>query len=337
MKHNHASDRNLLPAIFGRKHLVRRIGSLSIVVLGLACSPFAQRPAAQRNELARNKNLEEIEPAQRDGYTTVYYKSGRLNIEAYLYKPLKGEAPFPLVIYNHGSRAGNEQAEIPFTYVANVLVAEGYAVLVPERRGYGKSDGATYTEEVGSDRGDVMVRRFEEESDDVLAALDYLKTLSFVDPKRMAIMGWSHGGVATILTASRSHAFVAMIDQAGGALTWNNSPALRQKLTSAARNINIPSMCMDAENDATTEAAKTVCNAIRVDSSEKKTIIYPPFTPSKPTEHAPGHNIFSAAGMSIWQNDMLSFLRPRLALNRRFDRASPVAVREVQRIKRPQP
>src|SRR6266700_3468087 len=195
MKHNYTIDRNVLPAILGRSHRARGIGLLSMIVLGLGCSPFAQRPAAPRSEAVQNENLAQIEPPQRDAYTTIYYKSGRLNIEAYLYKPLKGEAPFPLVIYNHGSRAGNERAEIPFRYVANVLAAEGYAVLVPERRGYGKSDGPTYTEEVGSGGGDVMVRRFEEESDDVLAALDYLKTLSFVDYKRIAIMGWSHGGV----------------------------------------------------------------------------------------------------------------------------------------------
>ena len=315
MKHNHAIDQNLL-AIFGRNRLVGRIALLLIIVPGLACSHFAQRPAGQRAGNVQNQNLGRIEPAQRDEYTTIYYKSGRLNIEAYLYKPLKGEAPFPLVIYNHGSRAGNERAEIPFRYVANVLAAEGYAVLVPERRGYGKSDGPTYTEEVSSKGGDVMIRRFEEESDDVLAALDYLKTLGFIDNRRMAIMGWSHGGVAAVLTASRSHAFVAMIDQAGGALTWNNSPALQQKLTSAARNISIPSLCMDAENDATTEAAKTVCNAIPVDSSEKKTIIYPPFTPGRPTNHAPGHNIFSAEGMPIWENDVLAFLRARLRVMR---------------------
>jgi dienelactone hydrolase len=190
-------------------------------------------------------------------------------------------------------------------------------VLVPERRGYGKSDGLTYTEEVASRGADVMIRRFEEESDDVLAALDYLKALSFVDSKRIAIMGWSHGGIATILTASRSHAFVAMIDQAGGALTWSHSPALQQKLISAARDIRIPALCMDSENDATTEAVKAVCNSIAVAKNEKKTIIYPPFTPTSNSNNiAPGHVIFSAQGISIWQNDLVSFLR--LYLDRRM-------------------
>jgi len=37
-------------------------------------------------------------------YDEVYYQSGKLRIEAYLYKP-PGNGPFPVVLYNHGSRA----------------------------------------------------------------------------------------------------------------------------------------------------------------------------------------------------------------------------------------
>jgi dipeptidyl aminopeptidase/acylaminoacyl peptidase len=33
--------------------------------------------------------------------------------------------------------------------------------------------------------------------DDVMAAYDYLKTLPYVDPDRVGIMGWSHGGFIT--------------------------------------------------------------------------------------------------------------------------------------------
>src|SRR5205085_7431918 len=117
----------------------------------------------------------------------------------------------------------------------------GYAVLVPERRGYGKSDGQTYDEEVQGDRGDRMMKRFHEEASDVLAGLDYLKNgeaaansnrfnprppTELIDFRRVAIMGWSHGGVASLLAASERHEFVALVDQAGGALTWNSSPTL---------------------------------------------------------------------------------------------------------------
>ena len=38
-------------------------------------------------------------------YTEVLYPSGGLRIQAYMYKP-DGNGPFPVVVYNHGSRAG---------------------------------------------------------------------------------------------------------------------------------------------------------------------------------------------------------------------------------------
>ena len=37
-------------------------------------------------------------------YTEVFYPSGRLRIHGFLYKP-NGDGPYPVVIYNHGSRS----------------------------------------------------------------------------------------------------------------------------------------------------------------------------------------------------------------------------------------
>ena len=250
-------------------------------------------------------------------YSTIFYNNRDLKIEAYFYKP-EGAGPFPLVVYNHGSRAGRERQEVPFRYVADVLKASGYAVLVPERRGYGKSDGQTFTEEVGNDVASKMMRRFREEASDVLAGLDHVRQFHSIDPARVAIthvaiMGWSHGGVVSIIAASERRDFTALVDQAGGALTWSRSPTLRTELPAAARKIGIAALCMGAQNDATTDAVKEVGDAIKSAGSWEKTIIYPPFTPTtNPGNIAPGHLIFSSQGISIWQSDLLSFLRSRL-------------------------
>ena len=71
-------------------------------------------------------------------YTEISYQSGGLRIQGYFYQPA-GPGPFPTLIYNHGSRAGFERRSIPWVQLAGLYVAAGYAVLVPERRGYGRS------------------------------------------------------------------------------------------------------------------------------------------------------------------------------------------------------
>src|SRR2546426_12131223 len=89
--------------------------------------------------------------AQGDAYTELFYSSGGLKIQAYLYRP-QGDGRFPVVIYNHGSRDGRERTSVPFEYIGRMLTKAGYVVLVPERRGYGKSDGAIWGPDAGNDR-----------------------------------------------------------------------------------------------------------------------------------------------------------------------------------------
>ena len=75
---------------------------------------------------------------------------------------------------------------------------------------------------------------------------------------------------------------------------------------------------MDAENDATTNAVKTVGEAIKSSGAWEQTIIYPAFTPtSNPSNIAPGHLIF-AQGVSIWQDDLLKFLKQAIVGKRQF-------------------
>jgi len=113
-------------------------------------------------------------------YTTVFYTSGALRIEAYLYKP-SGEGPFPAVVYNHGNRGGGrERAEEPQATISALLTDAGFVVFVPERRGFGRSEGPTFADDGTADPNGA-ISRVERETDDVLAALDYLKTRPFID------------------------------------------------------------------------------------------------------------------------------------------------------------
>lgn len=256
------------------------------------------------------------EPGEQRRYETVFYPNGKLKIEAYVYKP-EGSGPFPVVIYNHGSRMERDREELPFVYVGDMLTASGYVVVVPERRGYGKSDGQTFAEAVGEDRGERFVRRVQEETDDVLAAAEFVKTLPYADSARMGVMGWSFGGITSVFAASRSEAFRVVIDQAGAALTWPRSPEMRRELKVAAAKVRVPLLGMVAENDRTTESVKAVVQEAEAHGATAKLIVYPKFTPRRdPDGTAPGHMVFGVEGWRIWESDAKEFLARYLSGNR---------------------
>lgn len=239
-------------------------------------------------------------------YQEVFYTSGNLRIQAYLYKP-DGDGPFPVVIYNHGTRNGRERASLPFPHVGKMLTRAGYAVLVPERRGYGKSDGEIWWQEVGSDPAR-LIPRLQAETDDVLAGIDYLRGLSYVDTKRLAVMGWSFGGVVTMLAAARSTAFLAAVDQAGGALTWDGNSHMQSALVGAAQKSATPTLFMVARNDRTTSSVTTLADIFKKRNVPHKLVIYEPFTASQAGRAAPGHALFSSQGASLWESDVIEFL-----------------------------
>jgi dienelactone hydrolase len=248
-----------------------------------------------------------MRPAQGPPYDTIFYKSGSLRIEAYLYKPA-GPGPFPLIVYNHGSRQGQDRVEQPMPFIGRLLTQAGYAVLVPERRGYGKSDGIMFREEVGADVAGKFLTRLHAETNDVMAALEFLKTDPAVDLSHVGIMGWSLGGIISVFAAGQRGTFFAIVNQAGGALTWDRSPALQSALRDAGRAVQAPILCMDAENDATTVAVKSVCDAARSRGTPAELKIYPPFTPTQNLNNvAPGHLIFTGQGVSIWGGDAVAF------------------------------
>jgi dipeptidyl aminopeptidase/acylaminoacyl peptidase len=125
----------------------------------------------------------------------ITYKSSAdgLSIPAMLFTPLTKRAArgHAALVWVHGGVHGNWDEEyLPFVKEA---VQRGYVVIAPDYRG---STGYTAEFYNAIDYGG-------REVDDVMTAYDYLKTLSYVDPDRIGIMGWSHGGMITALSVFR--------------------------------------------------------------------------------------------------------------------------------------
>jgi len=122
-------------------------------------------------------------------FSKIKYRSraGDMDVPAYLFAPTnkRGARGHAAMVWVHGGVHGDWGATmLPFVKEA---VERGYVIVTPDYRGSNGYGAAHYN---AIDYGG-------KELDDVMAAYDYLKTLPYVDPDRVGIMGWSHGGFIT--------------------------------------------------------------------------------------------------------------------------------------------
>jgi dipeptidyl aminopeptidase/acylaminoacyl peptidase len=128
-------------------------------------------------------------------FKKVTYRSsvGDMDIPAYVFQPLQKRGPrgHAALVWVHGGVHGSWSITMwPFVREA---VERGYVVICPEYRG---STGYGEKHYMEIDYGGYEI-------DDVLSSVDYLKTLPHVDPDRLGIMGWSHGGYITLFSVFR--------------------------------------------------------------------------------------------------------------------------------------
>jgi dienelactone hydrolase len=116
-------------------------------------------------------------------------------IDGWLFQP-EGPGPFAAVVALHGCAGlygGRGDLTARHRDWAERLVREGYVVLMPD------SFSARGLDEICS-RDQRTVRPSYERNRDVYGALEYLEGLPFVRTDRVALLGWSNGGM-TVLAA----------------------------------------------------------------------------------------------------------------------------------------
>jgi dienelactone hydrolase len=103
----------------------------------------------------------------------------------------------------YGSAARRDRLTERHQAMADLLVAEGYAVLFPDSfNPRGRREICSL--KIGNQRITQANRRL-----DVLAALEFLRARPDVDRARVALLGWSHGGSAVLASINRRHPVVA--------------------------------------------------------------------------------------------------------------------------------
>ena len=237
----------------------------------------------------------------------VTFPSGKLQLHGFLWKP-EGKGPFPTVVWNHGSeKLPGQRPELGRFYVEH-----GYVFFVPHRRGQGRSPGDYIQDLVAQappqDRNRRMVQLQEAEVEDVVAALDYMKSQAFVDPSRIAISGCSFGGIQTLLAGERDLGVKALVPFAPGAMSWDYSPPLQERLKEAVAHAKAPIFLLQAENDFSLAPSYELSKEAKKKNVDFQSKIYPAVGSS----HEDGHGKFCAIATDVWEKDVLAFLEAHM-------------------------
>jgi len=148
-----------------------------------------------------------------------------------------------------------------------------------------------------------MVELQQAEVDDVIAALNYLKSQSFVDSARIALSGCSYGGIQTLLAGERNLGVKALVPFAPGAMSSEQNVPLRDLLVAAVDHAKAPVFLLQAENDYSLAPSQVLSNEASKNHKAFQSKIYPAFGKS----HQDGHWGFCSSATGVWGNDVLAF------------------------------
>ncbi len=294
--------------------LTRRHFAALAAAAGAGCSRAdpEKSPTAAPSPAASVASATPASPAASAGAAPVpeevSFPSGERTLRGYLFKP-EGPAPYPTVVWNHGSEKEQRQ-RLP---LARTYLARGYALFLPHRRGHGLSPGEyivdQQTELATSEpdparRARKIIGLQEAHLEDTLAAVAWAARQPFVDRTRIAVSGSSFGGIQTVLAAERESEARAFVAFAPAAMSWQGNPALRERLVAAAAGATRPLFVLQAENDYDLGPSTALGAALAKKGELYRAKVFPPYGDS----NAEGHGAFAIKGGDVWGPDVFAFL-----------------------------
>ncbi len=139
----------------------------------------------------------------------LHWENGGLKVEGWLLYPadFQPSRKYPLAVVVHGGPAAACMPRWPGYPFEAPLASQGYFVLCPNPRGsYGQGEQFTQANIKDFGHGDFQ---------DILAGVGAAEKQAPIDPKRVAITGWSYGGYMTMWAVTQTNKFAAAVAVAG--------------------------------------------------------------------------------------------------------------------------
>jgi dipeptidyl aminopeptidase/acylaminoacyl peptidase len=119
---------------------------------------------------------------------------------------------YPTVLWIHGGPNGQDEHSLAldgYLFEPQMFAAKGFVVLRVNYRG-GSGRGAAFAQTIFADWG-------HKEVEDLLAGVDFLVAHGIANKERLAVGGWSYGGILTDYTIASDGRFKAAVSGAGSA------------------------------------------------------------------------------------------------------------------------
>ncbi len=264
---------------------------LHFIRILLAISAFVTPPLSIANDPLHEQVIEIPHGSQR--------------LAATLFLP-DGNGPFPLVVINHGKAFGNadQQKRFRVPHAARFFIEQGYAVALPMREGFGDSTGTVNNTGCNTKKAGIQQAR------SIQSAVEHLSKQSYINPQRIIIAGYSHGGLASLAYGGMSPpAGVKMIlnfsgglRKSGGGCIWDD--ALVKAVEHYAKTTDIPSLWLYSENDSFFPdwLAYRMEEHYKLAGGNSALVVLPPFQKD-------GHAFFvNKDGIDLWKDIVKFFL-----------------------------
>lgn len=194
--------------------LVLAIPLCLILPFIFACHTSVPLPVTAISPIPEIERKDSVSVPQRVSFNSIDRNHSTGNpvvIQALLFKPEGADLKrLPAVIALHGcggmystSTAQKDTLSIRHKMMAELLVAEGYAVLFPD------SFRPRGVEEICTEKSKMRTITQQNRRLDAQAALAWLQSRNDILPERIAILGWSHGGSTVLSTLNSKQSAVA--------------------------------------------------------------------------------------------------------------------------------
>lgn len=210
---------------------------------------------------------------------------------AVLFRP-PGKGPFRIAVIAHASTQNRlARAQMPqpdYPALTSALVAKGFAVLVPQRLGHGKTGGPYLEDQEGCDNAEYAMSA-RTTAEEIAIALAFIRAQSFARKDASVIVGHSAGGWGALVLTDRSPKDISSIvvfapGRGGRKDDRANSICAPDRLIAAAKEFGedarVPVTWLVAENDSyfPPEFSKQMADAFIEAGDDKVDVqVLPPF------------------------------------------------------------